>query len=370
MNKLLIVARLLVMVTFFSFGTVNSVYSHTSDLSERAFRHSTPRYSEQDIRERLDNLTSVIDINFTSEVGKRIREYTVNYRSSGERILGKVDIYFPIFEREIHARNLPEELKYVAVVESHLEPMAMSHRGACGLWQFMSSTGRMKGLRINSIVDERRDPIKSTRAALDYLNDLYCEFDDWTLAIAAYNCGPGNVRKAIRYGGSYNYWDIRRFLPKETQQYVPRIIAVMYLMQYYHYHNLVPRMIDKDLKYTVEIKDGLKHSFYELSKQLDVPYRTIKSLNPQYRSAYIPANNGEYSLVIPRSAHETYLSLFDKEAYASMMEERRESRLNRLAEIQKLMEKDRVKPLNNIDQIKPTRVFSDITMQESVQISL
>ena len=358
MNKLIIVARVLVTVTFLTILTSFEAYSHISERSEEAYKPTVPSFSEEDIINRLDNLSGVIDINYTSEVGRRIREYTVNYRRAGENILGKVDLYFPLFEKEIHKRNLPDELKYIAVVESNLNPTATSQLGATGLWQFMSSTGRMKGLKINSVIDERRDPVKSTQAALEYLNDLYCEFDDWTLAIAAYNCGPGNVKKAIRRGGSYNYWDIRPYLPRETQKYVPRIIAAMYLMQYYHYHNLTPRVIEKDKKYTVAINDGRKHGFYTLSKELNVSYKLIKQLNPQYKHSYIPKNDGNLSLVIPRSSYEDYLKLYDFVAYKELIESRRQKRLNRLSEIQKMMEKDKVEPVNNIEAIPPKQVFS------------
>ncbi len=352
-------------VTFLSFLVVPQAFSHTTNRSEKAYEPSVPHFSEQDIKDRLDNLSSVIDINYTSEVGRRIHEYTVSYRQSGEKILGRVDLFFPLFEKEIHARKLPDELKYIAVVESNLKPTATSSTGATGLWQFISSTGRMKGLTINSTVDERRDPIKSTKAALDYLNDLYCEFDDWTLAIAAYNCGPGGVRKAIRRGSSYNYWDIRSYLPKETQKYVPRIIAAMYLMQYYHAHNLTPDIVDKDLKYTVAITDGKKHNFYQLSQELDLSYRTLKALNPQFKSNYIPKNNGHFALVVPKSKHEAYLQVHDQDAHHKLLEKRREQRLSRLSEIQKMMEKDRVEPLNNLEVIPPQKVYSQIVMRES-----
>lgn len=358
MNKLIIVARYVAMVTFFNLMTLNLGWSHVTALSEKAYKPHIPSFSEQDIIDRLDNISSVIDINYTYEVGRRVKEYTVNYRKAGEDILGRVDLYFPLFEKEIHKRKLPEELKYIAVVESNLRPTATSRLGATGLWQFMSSTGRMKGLKINSTIDERRDPVKSTMAALDYLNDLYCEFDDWTLAIAAYNCGPGNVKKAIRRGGSYNYWDIRPYLPKETQKYVPRIIAAMYLMQYYHYHNLTPRTLDKDLKYTVCINDGKKHSFYKLSKDLDMSYELLRKLNPQFKSNYVPKNDGSISLVIPRSKYEEYLKIYDLESYNALVENRRQKRLDRLSEIQKMMEKDKVEPVTQIQAIPPKQVFS------------
>jgi len=366
MDKLVIVARqVLGMVSLLLFVAVQTGWSHTSALSEKTYKPSVPRFSEEDIIERLENISSVIDINYTYEVGRRIKEYTVTYRKAGEKILGRVDLYFPLFEKEIHKRKLPEELKYVAVVESNLVPTATSSLGATGLWQFMSATGRMKGLKINSVIDERRDPVKSTSAALDYLTDLYCEFDDWTLAIAAYNCGPGNVRKAIRRGGSYNFWEIRRFLPRETQNYVPRIIAAMYLMQYYHYHKLTPELVDEDMKYTVQLNDGKKHNLYELSRDLEIPYRTVRKLNPQFKSAYVPKNNGDLTIVIPRSKYEDYLKTYDEEAYHDLIDQRRKSRIKRMAEIQKIMENNKVKPLQNIEEIQPRPVYSAMTMQEA-----
>ena len=322
MNKLLIVATRMAIITFL-ITCVNIIgYSHTTPSLESDASSTVPSFSDQDIKDRLENISSVIDLKYTHEVGRRIREYTVNYRKAGERILGRVDLYFPLFEKEIEERNLPDELKFVAVVESNLEPTAKSKSGALGLWQFIKSTGKMQGLKMNTYVDERRDPEKSTKAALEYLSNLYERFDDWTLAIAAYNCGPGNVRKAIRRGNSRNYWDIREHLPRETQKYVPRIIAAIYLMQYYHYHNLTPRTMDQDLVHTVSISDGKKHNLYTLAKDLDIDYGKLKSLNPQFKTKYLPKNKGHYSLVIPRSKYESYLENYDPISHTVMLEKR------------------------------------------------
>ena len=276
-------------------------------------------FSVQDIKDRLNNISSIIDINYTPEVGRRIKEYTVNYRISGEKILGRVGLFFPIFEKAIQAKNLPDDLKYVAVVESNLEPTAMSRSGASGLWQFIKSTGKMQGLEINKYVDERCDPEKSTVAALDYLAYLYNSFDDWTLALAAYNCGPGNVRKAIRRsGGSKDYWVIRKHLPNETQKYVPRIIAAMYLMKYYHEHNLQPTLPKSDLMNTLKIKDGIGHSFRELANELDVDYKTLRYLNPMYKTKSFPKNDGRHTLIIPASRKMIYWSLYNVDKYQNI----------------------------------------------------
>lgn len=369
MNKLLIVALRMAIITIL-LTNVNIIgYSHTTPETESAINSTIPRFSDQDIKDRLENISSVIDLNYTSEVGRRIREYTVDYRISGERILGRVDLYFPIFEQELQQRNLPDELKFVAVVESNLEPTARSKSGALGLWQFIKSTGQMQGLKMNKYVDERRDPVKSTAAALDYLASLYERFDDWTLAIAAYNCGPGNVRKAIRRGNSKNYWEIRKYLPRETQKYVPRIIAAIYLMQYYHYHNLSPAPMDNDIINTISINDGRRHNFKKLAEDLGVDYTTIKYLNPQFKTEYIPENLGHYSLVIPISKYDQYLKNYDKLSYSKMLETRAQKTHERKRELNKLKRSRRINHLVEIQMIEPQIVYS-LGSTPSVNISL
>lgn len=312
-------------------------------------------YTIEDVKSRLDNINSVLAVNYTNEVGKRIKEYTVSYRQSGETILGRVDLYFPLFEREIQKRNLPEELKYIAVVESHLDPMAKSKSGAIGLWQFMRATGRMKGLKIDNYLDERKDPEKSTAAALEYLSDLYNRFGDWTLAVAAYNCGPGNVRKAIRRGNSKDYWEIRHHLPRETQKYVPRIIAAMYLMRYYHYHDLSPRNVETDLMYTREVNDGKAHNFYTLAKDLEMDFNTLKQLNPQFQTQYFPKNTGHLTLIIPDSKYELYLEKYDPEVYNAIVKRRRQDALRQKIKEQLMLQKSReVTPVEPLDLIEPS----------------
>lgn len=328
------------MIIFLIISGFTDAKSHANPLSEDGYKARAAYVSDQLIKNRLENLSSVIEINYTPEVGRRIREYTVNYRVAGERILGRVDLFFPMFEEEIDKRNLPDELKYIAVVESNLDPTAYSNAGAVGLWQFIKSTGRMKGLKIDNYIDERKDPQKSTEAALEYLIDLYDEFDDWTLAMAAYNCGPGNVRKAIRRGKSRDFWEIRRFLPNETQKYVPRIIAAMYLMQYYHAHELVPENVNEDMRNIVTIKDGRSHNFSKLSKDLEIPFKMLKSLNPQYKTNYFPKNTGQLNLVIPASKYDLYLSTYDEEAYKDLLAQRHRAKIlkRKQERVKKIME--------------------------------
>lgn len=257
---------------------------------------------------RINNISSFVDLRLTPQVSKSIELYTNKHRKASENLLGRVSIYFPIFENKLRAKSLPDELKYISVIESSLHVDAKSHIGASGLWQFMKSTGKMYGLTVNSAVDERRDVEKATEAALDYLSDLYGMFDDWTLAVAAYNCGPGNVRKAIRKGGGIkDYWEIQQYLPRETQKYVPKFIAAAYLMNYYHDHDLVPVLPEDEVKYTATTNVYEHLSFSELSKETGLELDLIKLLNPLYLKNYIPKNNAGRKLTLPETNMYAFL---------------------------------------------------------------
>ena len=257
--------------------------------------------SDRTIENRIFSLGSSVDVKYNAEVKRRIKQYTVNQRATFEVLLGRSSIYFPIFEEIFQEKGLPLDLKFLSVVESGLRPVATSRSGAAGLWQFMRPTGRMMGLKINKTIDERRDIEKSTAAAADYLLHLYERFDDWTLAIAAYNCGPGNLRKAIRKsGGKRNFWEIKQFLPKETREYVPKFIAISYAMNYYYEHGLVPDIPDESLTNTSTAKVFEKINLRNLCKELDIDIKVMKTLNPSYIRNYIPkSENGVYNLVLP-----------------------------------------------------------------------
>lgn len=191
--------------------------------------------------ERLSRLPNVMEMPYNEIVQKFIDRYTGRLRHSVSYMLGASNFYIPIFEEALEAYGLPLELKYLPVIESALNPKATSHAGAAGLWQFMVATGKQYGLEINSLIDERRDPIKSSYAAAHYLKDLYNIFGDWSLVIAAYNCGPENINKAIhRADGQADYWKIYPYLPRETRGYVPAFIAANYVMNYYCEHNICP----------------------------------------------------------------------------------------------------------------------------------
>jgi len=217
-------------------------------------------------------------------------------------MLGLAEVYFPLFEEQLDKYNIPLELKYLAIVESALNPRAGSHVGAKGLWQFMYGTGKVYGLKVTSLIDDRYDPLKATVAACEHLRDLYDIYGNWSLALAAYNSGAGNVNKALRRSGNVkSYWAIWPFLPRETRGYVPAFIAVNYVMSYSTEHNLYP--IDPGILFneidTIKVKEVL--SFDQISEMLGVPYEDVKFLNPQYKKQIIPPSNGkEYFLRLPK----------------------------------------------------------------------
>jgi membrane-bound lytic murein transglycosylase D len=261
--------------------------------------------------ERLQKLPSVIDLNYNKIVRNFIHVYTKERREEVEIMLGLANYYFPIFERVFDKYNLPMELKYLAVIESALNPRAVSRAGATGIWQFMYGTGRIYGLTINTFIDERRDPIKSTYAAAEYLKDLYNIFGEWDLAIAAYNCGPRNVSKAIyRTGGKRKYWDIYYYLPRETRGYYPALIAAMYVMNYNEEHNLYPEAINLPLANdTVYVKQQLH--LKQVSEVMNIPLKQLRDLNPQYRRNIIPAKTKEFALKLPLKETGKFLQMED-----------------------------------------------------------
>lgn len=274
-------------------------------------RKVVPTASREDYRERLMAMNSLIPLTYNPMVQECIDMY-VNKRSTLlSAMLAKSAYYFPILENELDKAGLPLELKYLAIVESALDPTAVSRRGATGLWQFMLTTGKLYGLRIDSLVDERRDPIKSTRAACRYFQDLYAIYRDWLLVIAAYNCGPGNINKAIRKsGGKTDFWQIFPYLPRETRSYVPFFIAAFYSMEHHREHQIRPGVIHMPLATdTVHVRAG--YSFADISRLTGVSIDTIRLLNPQYRRDIVPASDGQV-IVLPASKAVEYSSLKDK----------------------------------------------------------
>lgn len=257
---------------------------------------------------RLSQLPSEIEMPYNSVVGKYIDMYVGKRRGMVSDMLALHNYYGNIFLEELEKEGMPTELQYLPVIESALKPNAVSRVGAAGLWQFMPATARGLGMEVNSLVDERRDPRSSSRNAARYLKELYGIYGDWSLAIAAYNCGPGNVNKALRRagGGKKDFWEIYRFLPAETRGYVPAFIAANYAMNYYKHHNITPRVVSKHLVTDTILVDKRVH-FNQIASVLNIPVDEIRMLNPQYRKDVIPGDIKPYPLVLPSQQVLSYV---------------------------------------------------------------
>lgn len=258
-----------------------------------------PVYSKEVYKERLARIPSVIELPYNDVVQKFIDRYSGRLRRSVSIMLGAQNFYMPTFEEALESYGLPLELKYLPVIESALNPNAVSRVGATGLWQFMLSTGKQYGLEVNSLVDERRDPVRASYAAAHYLRDLYKIFGDWNLVIAAYNCGPDNINKAIhRSNGATDYWQIYPYLPKETRGYVPAFIAANYIMNYYCDHNICPMQADLPGKTDTVVVSRDVH-FEQVAKVLGMEIGQIQQLNPQYRRNIVNGSTRPMALRLP-----------------------------------------------------------------------
>ena len=270
-----------------------------------------PYYSDEVIAERLSRMPNSIEMPFNSVVRQFIDRYTNRMRRSVSVMLGTSNFYMPIFEQALESYNVPLELKYLPVIESALNPKAVSRVGATGLWQFMLATGKQYGLRVNSLVDDRRDPIRASYAAARYLRDLYRIFGDWTLAIAAYNCGPENVNKAIRRsGGSMDYWKIYPYLPSEPRGYVPAFIAANYVMNYYCEHNICP-MLTNLPEHTDTVVVNHNVSFASIAKFCDIDISLLRDLNPQYRRDLVNGLTEPSTIRMPLASVNKFLEQQD-----------------------------------------------------------
>ncbi len=270
-----------------------------------------PDVTDETIRKRLAAIPTTIELPFNSIVRTYIDRYTKKGRKQVSTLLGLGIYYMPIFEQALEEEGLPLELKYLPVIESGLNPNAVSRHAATGLWQFMLATARGVGLEVNTLVDERRDPYASSRHAARYLHDLYDSYGDWSLAIAAYNCGPGAVNKAIRRAGgdpkSHDFWSIYEYLSPETRGYVPMFIAANYVMKYYQEHNISPVLPTKPLV-TDTIHVNRRIHFDQISKVLSIPVDELRILNPQFRADVIPGTQARpYTLILPSQQALAYV---------------------------------------------------------------
>ena len=304
--KTKLIRLLLLFLTFVSTEHIIAQYTKT------ASEETIPLYTDEDIRMRLRSIASCVIPRYTDVVKSYIRTYTIKHRDKTEQMLGKTVMYFPIFQKYAKEYGLPDALKYLSVTESALDPVAVSSAKAVGLWQFMSLTGKEYGLRIDDTVDERRDPHLSTDAAMRYLQRQYKRFGNWPLAIAAYNSGGGNVSRAVRRGRSKNFWKIRKYLPRETRNYVPAYIAAAYLLQNYEQHNLDPTYPEMDLQLTdvIKVYEGL--DFNQISALTSLSITTIRALNPSYKRDYIPASTKGRYLILPKRVMNDFNSYFSR----------------------------------------------------------
>lgn len=287
-----------------------AIHSRKGKCKKKGF--DNVEFSDSIYKLKLESLPNEIDMPYNNQVKTMINLYVARRRDHVEKILGLSKYYFPIFEDALAENDIPIEFRILPVIESALNTTAVSRAGARGLWQFMPATGRMYGLAVNSLVDERCDPIKSTYAAVRYLKDLYRIYGDWHMAIAAYNCGPGTINKAIRRsGGKRDYWSLYRYLPAETRSYVPIFIAANYVINYYADHNLCPAEIDMPM-YTDTVVVNQRLSFSKISKVLSIPEDELRVLNPQYRKGIIPGSQiRAYSLKLPTHYASKFTELRD-----------------------------------------------------------
>ncbi len=266
---------------------------------------------DKTMQKRLAQLPTIIEMPYNQIVREYIERYTAKGRAQVAALLGLSNYYMPIFEQALEERGLPLELKYLPVIESSLDPNAVSRHGAAGLWQFMLASAKGMGMEVSSLVDERRDPYVSSAKAADFLQDLYATYGDWTLAIAAYNCGPGTVNKAIRRAGGnpkdHDFWSIYYYLPQETRGYVPAFIAANYVMNYYPEHNISPVLPTKPLVIdTLRISERI--NLNQISGVLDIPVEELRVLNPQFRADVIPGNaEHSYNLILPSQQIHAYI---------------------------------------------------------------
>ena len=279
--------------------------------SDCNMRDINPVFTKEEYIDRLSRIPSVMEMAYNDVVQKFIDRYSGRLRHSISYMLGASNFYIPIFEEALEAYQLPLELKYLPVIESALNPLAVSRVGATGLWQFMITTAKQYGLQVNSLTDERRDPVKASYAAARYLKDLYRVFGDWNLVIAAYNCGPENINKAIhRSNGEKDYWQIYPYLPKETRGYVPAFIAANYIMTYYSLHNICPMSTRLPAKTDTVMVNRNVH-LEQVAEVVGINIDLLRSLNPMYRRDIVPGHTEPCPLRLPQTEVGKFIDMQD-----------------------------------------------------------
>lgn len=257
-------------------------------------------------------MTNIVDMRFTPEVQSYLRTYLQRNRSKAARIVDRMSLYFPIIENKLAAYKLPDELKYLAIVESALDPKARSRSAAIGLWQLMKPTAKDLGVRIYHSVDERMDPYRSTEAALDYLSQLYDRFGDWELTLAAYNGGPNRVARIMEETGLTDYWSLRPHLPRETANYVPAFIAATYVFSDFDKHGFIPTRVHPDFHFTSKV-EIFNHKVYlkDIAELMNIDVDSLKYINPMYKRDYIPESPHGYNLILPNRCLRYFYPLKD-----------------------------------------------------------
>lgn len=327
------------------FFNTSSFTTDISKLNKYNFpKDYVPFYTDSIYRERIKklNVNSPFEFIYNEDVKNFIYVYGFKKRHLTERVLGLAEIYFPLFEEQLDKYDVPLEMKYLAIIESALNPIAKSRAGAGGLWQFMLGTGKMYDLTVTSYVDDRYDPYKATIAACRHMRDLYNIYKDWALVLAAYNAGPGCINKAIRRANldtntTVTYWKIKKFLPRETQAYVPAFIGVTYVMSYAAEHNLYPKapqIINCEID-TVAVKQEL--TFKQISEFLCLPYEDIQFLNPAYKKGVIPSTSDKHYMIrLPRNKVSDFVqNEFALYNYKTSAELAYEKQLAQISEIKK-----------------------------------
>jgi len=292
------------------FGNSPALSLNNNDTSFAHSANQLQTYHGTLIERRLDSIKKDVPLDYNEFVQTYIDLYAAN-RDEMAHVIGLSKYYFPIYEKAFRDAGIPEEIEYLSIVESKLDPNAVSRVGATGPWQFMTTTAKLYGLNMDDYVDERRDPVRASYAAAAYLKDAYEEFGDWLVAIASYNCGKSNIENAIAKAGASDFWSIRQYLPPETRNYVPAYIAVAYIMHYYSKHNIVPEPCSFSLNIDTVVVDR-SISLYTIANVLNVDSKLLMLLNPSYRMQTVNGSpSNPRKVVIPQCSKSAYTALYN-----------------------------------------------------------